>query len=919
MSLESFLTEMALKPSIILKIPKFDENGSLVGFNDLPLTVTDDSYRNREIMGEHNLYLKFSLPGYYDIPIGSYCEYQYEMYTLETSASITKNGEEKFDYTLLLQSEQYKLSKFIIRNTIPGDSRLKFSYTARPEEFLRLLADNMNKRDEGWSFGSDHIEAYEKTVSFNMNSCAEALKMIAEAFETEWEVIGKTIYLRKVEYMKDDPLPLSYGKGKGFLPGIGRTEYSDVKPLQRLFVQGGERNIDSSKYRKTEATGQVGSRELLMPANAAIKFDGIYFDDEEGFNPQSANLREFITDESGASIINATNKNIQGLIEGTLDCSGIYPMREGTVTRVVSIDSEKNLYDFYDSDASIPNYTDYLIAGETMTVIFQTGMLTGKEFEVIYKHPGHFEIVPQTIDGVDMPGGAYMPEAGDRYGVFHVMLPDEYIASAERAMLKQAVKYLYENEQPKFTFSGTLDKKWAKENWINAGIYMRPGAFIRFSDNQFLKDGMDIRITGIKDYINNPYKPEIRLSNNSQSGSWLHNMKRQVESDEVTTDTKDREVRQFAKRRFRDTQQAIDMLNAAMLEGFSEGISPATIKTMMMFLGSQFRFVVSEDNPIPVHHQVDVGTDMITVDAGVIQCVDAIGNSAGEYRYWTLPQALFAPASEASYYLYAKVNSIGTTGEFIISEDAISKDALQGYYHFLVGLINSVYDGERGYTPLVGWTEVLPGQVVTDVLRSQDGRTYFDLLGNEIRLNDPADGATTGMTGTGTGDGSLRIWVNAPNDNRDDAAFRVYRDGKAVMKNAILHGSIALKPIHITQENFEDYFVVDEYGVVLTVGEDTGYNFTINYFDGDTWGDGIQFPQGDHTHEDYKKYEGVEIGIFNNTQSDIRMRGYFTNTYPTVLRAGLLKPNCYMRFICVFNRDIIGPAYVWKCIIGDHE
>ena len=44
--------------------------------------------------------------------------------------------------------------------------------------------------------------------------------MIADAFETEWEVIGKTINLRKVEYFKDNPLPLSYGRGNAWVCAV---------------------------------------------------------------------------------------------------------------------------------------------------------------------------------------------------------------------------------------------------------------------------------------------------------------------------------------------------------------------------------------------------------------------------------------------------------------------------------------------------------------------------------------------------------------------------------------------------------------------------------------------------------------------------------------------------------------------------
>ena len=69
--------------------------------------------------------------------------------------------------------------------------------------------------------------------------------------------------------------------------------------------------------------------------------------------------------------------------EDSLDCTAIYPSRVGTVSAVIEVNKKNNFFDFVDKD--IPeelNFEDCLIAGESMTVIFQTGMLTGKEFEV---------------------------------------------------------------------------------------------------------------------------------------------------------------------------------------------------------------------------------------------------------------------------------------------------------------------------------------------------------------------------------------------------------------------------------------------------------------------------------------------------------------------------------------------------------
>jgi predicted small secreted protein len=118
-----------------------------------------------------------------------------------------------------------------------------------------LLVDNLNERDSGWSVGS-YVDSVEKVISFNHTSCNDALRQMAEAFNTEYEIIGKQISLRRVEYNKDNPLALSYGFGNGFKSGVKRENSGDSKAIEILYVQGGERNVNPTIY---------GSQELLLP------------------------------------------------------------------------------------------------------------------------------------------------------------------------------------------------------------------------------------------------------------------------------------------------------------------------------------------------------------------------------------------------------------------------------------------------------------------------------------------------------------------------------------------------------------------------------------------------------------------------------------------------------------------------------
>lgn len=702
-----------------------------IHFNDTTLDVqeSDDSYRYRSLMGDHNLTLKFSLPEYVEIPVGAWCEYMAIRYTLSAPANIKKNGTRDIEYTLIMESAQYQLNRYKLRNTV--DKRLKFSMCATPKEYIQVIVDNLNQRDSGWAVG-DCIVSTEKTIAFDHSFVSDALQSVADTFNSEWEIVGKTIHLKKVEYFKDDPLPLSYGKGNGFVPGVGRTTETGSRPVEILFVQGGSQNIDRSKY---------GSAELLLPKSQTLEYEG----------------RTYISDADGYSI-RRQDKAVLYNNEDSLDCSEIYPSRVGKVTKVEVIDEANNFYDIIDN--TIPenlNYNDYLIEGENMTIIFQSGMLAGddKAFELKYNHAERrFEIVPQEIDGLTMPGGVYIPHEGDTYAIFGCMLPDAYICDnatktgASWDMFREAARYLYENEDTKFTFSGELQGMWAKRNWLKVGGKLVVGGYVLFTDNQFAPDGVKIRITGIKDYLTSPYAPTVELSN-SVSGKSLNSTLNELENGNVIVDENQKKIIQFTKRRFRDSLETIDMLEQALLENFTNSINPIAVQTMAMLVGDeslQFRFVNSNLNPIQYHITYNQETKQLIAPATVLQHmtlgIDTITSNRDKntYKHWTMSGYTSPVLDQISqkYYFYAKVPTGTGTGEFVLSPTAIGMNDVSGYYHLLVGVLNSEYDGERSFATLYGFTEVLPGRITTDRIVSADGKTYFDLansiIGGNIRF-----------------------------------------------------------------------------------------------------------------------------------------------------------------------------------------
>ena len=701
-------------------------------FNSTHIEIfpTDESYRYRSIMGEHTLTLYFSLPTYTDIPTGAWCEFANERYTLNQSAKVVKHNTRHFEYTLTMDSEGVNLKNYKFRN--PNDKTLKFPFTASPHYHIQILVDCLNMIDSGWQVGTT-IEANEKLVSYNHNNCLEALEMIAKAFETEYEIIGKTIHLHKVEYFKDNPLPLQYGKGKGFKTGVSRT--TEQSRITRLYVQGGERNIDRSKY---------GNKELLLPKSQEYIYEGV----------------TFLSDDKGLSIAikNAQNKGF--INEQSLDLSHIYPKRKGTISAVFEVDKAKHFYDF--TDTSIPealNFSDLQIKGEKMLIYFESGMLSGREFEISrYEHSSgynhsarRFEIVPKEEDGVTMPNDIFKPAIGDEYSVYNMHMPNAYISDnatksgASWEMMKEACKYLYENRADMFTFTGDLDGIWAKKNWANVGGRLKMGGYINFSDTEFQRTPVAIRIVGLKEYVNNPYSPQIELSNKVQGHSFVSEM-RKLQNQEVYFGELNKRTQSLTKRSWRDAQETIKQIEEAFPE-YTKSIVPVTVQTMMALIGNkstQFDFVVSKTNPVKAPHTLyfDKNTKQINAGSGWLKHF-TLGSSditpnrdANSYKYWNIPAFVSGRLDDKAktYYLYIKASKASEIGEFILSENKIDIEQEAGYYHFLYASINSEYEGERGVAKHNGFTEITGGQIKTDKITSGNGEQYIHLFDDHIEI-----------------------------------------------------------------------------------------------------------------------------------------------------------------------------------------
>nr|WP_311521016.1 hypothetical protein [uncultured Porphyromonas sp.] len=706
---------------------EINNNGTII-----KVYPSDESELTTGVMTSGKVVLHFRSDQDIKLEQGATIEFLGNTYTLIYPQETKKLWRGYLEYIATFYSSAEQLKHKLLKD--PSNiARTSFVFAGSPTDFATLVARSMGHE---WNVGNCVATSYDKTIAFKEESCWAALGRVAEEFHTEWVVEGKSISLRKDERYKEDPLPLSYGKGNGFLSGVSQRGNADNLPISRLYLLGSSRNIDPTKY---------GASTLHLPKS----WSG------EGMRTDEAGNYIELLEGNGA--------------EGSMELSELYPHRVGVVSSVVVANEAKHFYDVIDT--SIPdelNYNDYRIRGEKAILKFETGALAGRQFEIRqsetalsgYHHQERrFELIPSEQDGFIMPSKEWAPKAGDKYAIFGIALPQEYVTRAENELLKEAIRTLSERSLPQFTFEGEVDGIWAKRKWLEIGGKLVPGGHVLFSDAEFHPEGTVIRITSMAQKVNNPTAPSITLSTALVGGS-LWNVLNRSEAQEVLSQKRDRELQRSQRQSYEQALEHIGMVERAVegVEGFSKRIKPSVIETMGLLVGSQatqLDFVERYGSlkSVPMAFNYNPTDKRITISNAFIRHqtigITSITNARKptDYRYWSVARYT-SPAltdMEQSYYIYAKVEREGKGGNYLLSPDPLPFETTT-HYHLLIGTLSSVIDGDRAYNRLYGFSMVTPGQILTDTISSANGNMTIDLqngsiISDQIEFRRP-DGST---------------------------------------------------------------------------------------------------------------------------------------------------------------------------------
>jgi hypothetical protein len=655
------------------------------GLAQFSVAIDERTMLTHKLMGEHRIAVETITNAPIDIQIGDYIEYEGERYYLNSAPTLEKVNNFTYSYRMDFEGEIY----FLYNKLFMDEGQSDFSYHGTPNDFLQLLLTNINAIQPGWSVASVDI-AEPQTLTFSDDTCRTALTRIAEAFDMEYRLAGKAIYLQ-TSVGAATVLQFEYGRGKG-LYSITRTTIDEKSLLTRVFGFGARKNLGPD-YRN-------GSTRLV--------FENRYLEN---------------------------NQALYGVREGAVTFDDIYPNRTGSVTAVNANDPFKFVDDTIDFDLN-----DQLIEGTVAKVVFKTGSLAGYEFELkrYLNSVKTFELLPFEEDnGYQLPNTNFRPAIGDDYTLVDIEMPQTYIDAAEALLEQRTQEYIDENSVPRVTYAIELDEKYVKSN----GIDLKIANLVNIQDADLGIDAQ-IRVTQVSFPLVNKYKIEAVISDTVPYTIQERLIATTVDNN-VLTKNIDRRRAELARRtaaRFRNLQDLV-----FDPDGYfdPENIKPLSIETLMLSVGAKSQNFGLAGVAISPNHAGD--ENQLNITGG--QLIHYELNIEGLGYVWNIDPRTFPSLDPAKYYyVYAKCSKTALTGVWELSEVPRLTEDEPGQYLFNLGVLYAVVDGRRDFDFTNGMTYIAGDTITTGTIKSIDGLNFFDLSGGRFKIGNSQSSLDYGVT-----------------------------------------------------------------------------------------------------------------------------------------------------------------------------
>nr|DAX37171.1 MAG TPA: tail protein [Caudoviricetes sp.] len=500
--------------------------------------INKGSKRKFLLMKEDYITLKFSLDKPVYFHLGDGIDNELGIFELVDLYKPDYNAETSgYDYDLRLDAYywKWKNKKFFYTPEV-GGREAGWSLTATLETHMRIFLKNLEQlgykfREQAFSYAADGtVDNSSKLVTYDNVNLIDALTQMAETWQCEWWITDSVINFGRCEYESVVDFDINANVSE-MTRSDSQSDYAT-----RIYAFGSTRNIPSD-YRPVDEDTVVNGivqKRLMLP-------DGIPYID--AFPEMSA----------------------EEAIEEIVVFEDVYPRRVGTMSAITpysytdKIEEEGkepvfkkwNAYRFRDTGITFSE--KYVLPGQELRIIFQSGAMNGMGFAVTFNpydkdkdekpQPEQnkdgswnyqaqvFEIVRNEDYGRPLPDDSLKPENGDKYVLYGFdtkFVSDTMLPDAEQELLETARKYI---EKMKIDPS-TYNCKMKPEFIYNDGdiVTYELGDKVNLINEAYFEEGRQSRIIGYECSLDIPYDHPVYIVGETAAYSRLGTIENKVDS-----------------------------------------------------------------------------------------------------------------------------------------------------------------------------------------------------------------------------------------------------------------------------------------------------------------------------------------------------------------------------------------------------
>ena len=457
------------------------------------------------------------LTGQFDEALGGKLSRKYYVTEKQTPTYNTSTG--GYEYQLRMNAYYWLWNNYIFKYLpeTPG-SEASWTLTAALDVHLGVFLRNLkalgfkfNQADFSYSIDGTVVNKAVTMTYDNIHLLDALFSLGAEsAFDCDVWITENVIHFGRCEF--GDAIKIERGVEAD---NITRTE-SKGKFATRIYAFGSSRNIPSD-YRPIEEQAVVNGvvqKRLMLP-------EGTPYVDAYDNMPQNE------------------------VVEDVVVFDDIYPRRVGTLSDVTSRtetveneDGTESTYTYYRyKDTGLAFDDKYILEGQELRIVFQSGKLNGMDFGVIFEPEGTekgsqiWEIVGNEDYGRFLPDTVLAPENGDEYVLYGFdiqLVSDQYIPEAEQELLQRAEEYVAKTKVDDGTYTVPLLSSWVYEDQLHRTFDV--GQKVSLIAPDFFTDGRVSRIIGWEMCLDIPYDKPIYTIGESARYSRLGDIEDKIDT-----------------------------------------------------------------------------------------------------------------------------------------------------------------------------------------------------------------------------------------------------------------------------------------------------------------------------------------------------------------------------------------------------